>query len=127
VTSPFYKLGFSTLGGRLVSAELTKYQSFAPGDSGQPVQLVPPGDAFLRHRLALPSGDTVSLDNWVFTPATDEPGIVVYAGQGPKTLRLESARGGSRVTLEYRFVPDEYRFEVTGTVTGLGSGGAVVG
>ncbi len=90
------------------------------------MQLVPPGDAFLRHRLALPGGDTVSLDDWVFTPPTDEPGIVVYAGQGQKTLRLESARGGSRVTLEYRFVPDEYRFEVTGNVTGLGSGGAVL-
>jgi YidC/Oxa1 family membrane protein insertase len=126
VTSPFYKLGFSTLGGRLVSAELTTYQSFAPGDSGKPVQLVPRGDAFLRHRLALPGGDTVSLDDWVFTPATDEPGIVVYAGQGQKTLRLESERGGSRITLEYRFVPDAYRFEVTGNVTGLGSGGAVL-
>jgi len=30
------------------------------------------------------------------------------------------------VALEYRFVPDEYRFEVQGTVTGLGSGGAVL-
>src|SRR5580765_8056433 len=36
VTSPYYKLGFSTLGARLVSAELTKYQSFAPGDTGRP-------------------------------------------------------------------------------------------
>jgi YidC/Oxa1 family membrane protein insertase len=51
---------------------------------------------------------------------------VVYAGQGPKPLRLEAERGGSHVTLEYRFVPDEYRFDVTGSVTGLGSSGAVL-
>jgi YidC/Oxa1 family membrane protein insertase len=124
VTSPLYRLGFSTWGGRLVSAEMLQYQSFAPGDSGHPVQLVPPGSSFLRHRLVSPGGDTVSLDNWEFRPAAEVPGIVVYAGQGPKLLRLESERAGSRVTLEYQFVPDEYRFDVRGAVTGLGSGGA---
>src|SRR3989449_3452555 len=35
VTSPLYRLGFSTRGGRLVSAELLQYQSFAPGDSAK--------------------------------------------------------------------------------------------
>src|SRR5712691_359446 len=78
VTSPLYRLGFSTRGGRLVSAELLQYQSFAPGDSVKPVQLVPAGDAFLRHRLVLPSGDTVSLADWDFQPAPDA-GVVVHA------------------------------------------------
>ena len=126
VTSPLYRLGFSSHGGRLISAELLQYQSFAPHDSARPVQLVPPGDAFLRLRLALASGDTVSLDDWDFQPTPDEPGVVVYAGQGTKSLRLEGARGGSRVTLEYSFVPDEYRFALRGTITGLGSSGAVL-
>jgi YidC/Oxa1 family membrane protein insertase len=126
VTSPLYRLGFSTRGGRLVSAELLQYQSFAAGDSAQPVELVPPGGAFLRHRLAFPGGDTVSLADWSFQPAPDGPGVVVSAGQGPKTLRFEAERGGSRVTLEYRFVPDEYRFDVQGAVTGLGASGAVL-
>jgi len=126
VTSPLYRLGFSTRGGRLVSAELLNYQSFAPGDSARPVQLVPRGDAFLRHRLVVPGGDTVSLDDWDFQPAPDAPGLVVYAGQGTQSLHLEAARGGSRVTLEYRFTPDVYRFEVRGNVTGLSSGGAVL-
>jgi YidC/Oxa1 family membrane protein insertase len=123
VTTPLYKLGFSTLGGRLVSAELLQYQSFAAGDSAQPVDLVPPGSAFLRHRLALPGGDTVSLADWSFQPVPDGP---VDAGAGPKTLRFEADRGGSRVALEYRFVPDEYRFDVQGAITGLGSSGAVL-
>ena len=126
VTSPLYRLGFSTRGGRLVSAELLNYQSFASGDSARPVQLVPSGDAFLRHRLIVPSGDTVSLDDWDFQPSPDAPGLVVSAGQGAQSLHLEAERGGSRVTLEYRFAPDQYRFEVRGNVTGLSSGGAVL-
>jgi len=125
VTSPLYRLGFSTRGGRLVSAELLQYQSFAPGDSVKPVQLVPAGDAFLRHRLVLPSGDTVSLADWDFQPAPDA-GVVVHAGQAATPLRLEADRAGSHVTLEYAFVPDEYRFDVRGSVSGLGSGGAVL-
>jgi YidC/Oxa1 family membrane protein insertase len=125
VTSPLYRLGFSTRGGRLVSAELLNYQSFTAGDSGRSVQLIPSGDSFLRHRLVV-GGDTVSLDDWEFRPASDAPGLVVYAGQGTQSLQLEAERGGSRVTLEYRFTPDEYRFEVRGNVTGLSSGGAVL-
>ena len=126
VTSPLYRLGFSTRGGRLVSAELLNYESFASGDSARPVQLVPTGDAFLRHRLIVPSGDTVSLDDWDFQPTPDAPGLVVHAGQAAQSLHLEAERGGSRVMLEYRFAPDEYRFEVRGNVTGLSSGGAVL-
>ena len=124
VTSPLHRLGFSSRGGRLVSAELLQYQSFAAGDSGRPVQLVPPGQAFLGYKLVTPGGDTVSLDDWDFQ--TVEPAIVVYANQGPKLLRFEADRGGSHVTLEYQFVPDEYRFDVRGKVEGLSGGGAVL-
>jgi len=124
VTSPVYRLGFSTKGGVLKTAELLQYRSFAPGDSARPVQLVPPGDAFLRHRLVM-SGDTVSLDDWDFQPSPDAP-VVVNAAQGAKPLRFDAERGGAHVTLEYSFVPDEYRFDVRGSVTGLGSGGAVL-
>src|SRR6266480_6053653 len=100
VQSPLYRLGFSTDGGRLTSVELLKYQAFAPGDSAQPVELVPHGDAFLGHRLVLPGGDTVSLDDWVLKPTPDVPGIVVNAGQPAQTLRLDGDRGASHVTLE---------------------------
>lgn len=126
ITSPLYKLGFSSRGARLTSAELLQYQSFAKGDSAEHVELVPPGDAFLRHRLVLPGGDTVSLADWDFHPVPDGPGIVVYAGQGPKTLRFDAERGSARVSLEYRFNPEDYRFDVRGSITGLGSGGAVL-
>lgn len=122
VTSPLYRLGFSTLGGRLVSAELLNYQSFAPGDSTQPVQLIPPGSAFLRHRLLSPAGDTVSLEDWQLRPSAEA--LVVYDGQGVKTLRFEGERGGAAVTLEYTFDPTQYRFSVRGQINGLGGGGA---
>ena len=125
VTSPLYRLGFSTKGGRLQSAELLQYQSFAPGDSVKPVQLVPPGDAFLRNRLVLASGDTVSLDDWDFQPSADG-NVAVLAGASSKSLRFDAERAGSHVTLEYRFVPDQYRFDVQGSVSGLGGNGAVL-
>ena len=122
VTSPLYRLGFSTRGGVLVSAQLLKYQSFAPGDSAQRVQLVPTGEAFLVHKLVRTGGgDTVSLAEWSFRPSA--PAVDVH---GPATLRLEAEHGAARVTLEYRFVPDQYHFDVRGNVAGLGGSGAML-
>jgi YidC/Oxa1 family membrane protein insertase len=124
VTSQNYRLGFSTRGGRLVSAEMLKYQSFALGDSGDAAELVPPGSSFLHHKLVSPGGDTVSLDDWAFR--SDAEALVVFAAQGPKQLQLVAERGGARVTLTYRFLPDEYRFDVHGDVSGLGGNGATL-
>jgi YidC/Oxa1 family membrane protein insertase len=122
VTSPLYRFGFSTRGGVLVSAQLLKYQSFAPGDSAQRVQLVSTGEPFLVHTLVRTGGgDTVSLADWTFRPSA--PAIDV---KGPATLRLEAEHGAARVTLEYRFVPDQYHFDVRGNVAGLGGSGAVL-
>jgi YidC/Oxa1 family membrane protein insertase len=122
VTSPLYRLGFSTRGGQLVSAQLLEYQSFAPGDSAQRVQLVPTGRAFLVHKLvATGGGDTVSLADWTFRPSA--PAVTV---RGPTTLRFEAEHGGSRVTLEYGFFPGDYRFDARGSVGGLGGTGAVL-
>src|SRR3989449_7965430 len=68
VTSPQYRFGFSTLGGRLVQAQLLEYKSFAPGDSGRPVQLVPPDRPLLGQWLVLRAG-TGLLADWSFTPS----------------------------------------------------------
>ena len=123
VTSPLYRLGFSTRGARLVSAELLEYQSLASADSGQPVQLVPPGEAFLGHRLVSAGGrDTVVVDNWDFRPSAT---TLLVSGE-PATLRFEAERGGTRIAIEYHVVADEYRFTVRGTVAGLGATGATL-
>ena len=122
VTSPLYRLGFSTRGGALVAAQLLQYQSFAPGDSAQRVQLVPTERPLLVHRLVpTGGGDTVSLAGWTFHPSA--PAVAV---RGPTTLRFEADQRGAHVTLEYRFVPDEYHFDVHGNVAGLGGSGAVL-
>src|SRR5438046_7401367 len=106
VTSPLYRLGFSTRGGLLKAAELLQYRSFAPGDSARPVQLVPAGAAFLRHRLVLPRGDTVSLANWDFQPRPDAAGLAVHEVQAAPPLRLDHERRGSPVTPQDSFRPD---------------------
>ena len=123
VTSPLYRLGFSTRGGNLVAAQLMQYQSFAPGDSAQRVQLVPAQQPFLVHKLVpTGGGDTVSLADWTFQPSAHAVDV-----RDGATLRFEAERGsGGRVTIEYRFVPDQYHFDVHGSVVGLGGSGAVL-
>src|SRR5713101_7609018 len=56
VTSPLYRLGFTTRGARLVRAELLSYRSFSPRDSSRNVELVPDGDTWLDHRLVVAGG-----------------------------------------------------------------------
>ena len=124
VTSSRYRLGFSTAGGGLVSAELPEYRSFAAGDSGRPVELVPPGRPWLAHSI-MRGADTISLADWSFTPNAR---LVRVPDTGTESVPLTftAARGGARVTLDYVFLPGEYHFEVRGSVTGLGSQGAVL-
>ncbi len=117
VTSPLYRLGFSTRGGELVRVELLGYRSFAPADSGRPVQLVPEGRPFLTH-LRTTGADTVALSDWSLTPSA----AALKVGHDTATLTLTGERGGARITLEYRFFPDEYRFRVRGRVEGRGFG-----
>src|SRR5881628_3291074 len=121
VTSPLYRLGFSTRGGALVRAELLGYRSFAPQDSGRPVQLVPAGRPLLTHAVAA-GADTALLSDWSFMPSAS----ALQIGQDTATLTLTGARGGARITLEYRFLPGEYRFRVRGRLEGLGATGATL-
>jgi YidC/Oxa1 family membrane protein insertase len=121
VTGPLYRFGFSSLGGQLVWAELLQFRSFARGDSASQVQLVPAGRPILAHRLVSGS-DTASLADWTFAP--DVARLTV--GDVPAVLTLTAQRSGARVTLQYRFHPDDYLFDVRGEVTGLGPTGAVL-
>ncbi len=130
VTSPLYRLGFTTRGARLVRAELLSYRSFAPRDSSRNVELVPDGDTWLDNRLVIAPGgggaagasDTVSLADLQFQPSS--PAVRVSGAGTPLTFTAE--RGGARVTLTYRFSLDQYRFQVQGQVSGLGASGAVL-
>jgi len=120
VSSPLYAYGVSTQGGRLVSARLTRYRSMAPEDGGRNAQILPTDSRLLG--LTLVTGrDTIPLESLAFTPSADS----LDASQGAP-LRLTSARGPTQVELEYRFVPDDYRIEVTGHVTGIGPNGGTL-
>src|SRR5437879_5870974 len=106
VTSPAYRLGFSTRGASLVSAELLEYRSFAAADSGRPVQLVPVGRPWLRYALTA-GGDTATLADWIFTPGATR--VRVGEGRDTALLGFTAERGGARIALEYRFYAAEYR------------------
>lgn len=121
VTSPLYRFGFSTRGARLVAAELLQYQSFARGDSGRRVQLIPEGAAPLGLRLVMGS-DTASLADVAFSASRS---TLAVAG-GDTTLTFTAPLGAGRITLRYRFIANDYRFTVDGSIEGLGGTGAVL-
>lgn len=121
VTSPLYRLGFSTRGGTLVSAQLLDYRSFASGDAGGSVQLAPPGEALLVCTRTA-GADTTVLGDWSLTPSAPR----VSVGPEGATLTFTGERGGARLTLEYHFTPGEYTFGVRGRMEGFGPTGATL-
>lgn len=121
VTTDLYRLGFSTRGARLVAAQLREYRSFAPGDSGRFVQLVPHERPFLNHALVV-GADTVPLGAWDFEPSAPTLRIT----DQPARLAFRATRGSARVTLAYSFEPDQYVFDVEGEAVGFSGGGAVL-
>ena len=122
VTSPLYRLGFTTRGGALVRAELVNYRSFAKADSGRPVQLVRDGVPLLAYRRTGGGGDTTLMSDWSLTPSATR----VQVGSEGATLTFTGARDGARFALDYRFFPAEYRFAVRGRMDGFGPAGATL-
>ena len=120
VTSPLYRYGFSTRGGRLIEATLFKYRSMRPDERERPPQLVPPGSELLQLGLLLGS-DTVSLRDWHFTPSA--PSLNVTE---PTPLTFTAQQGELTVSLSYRFRPDDYLVDVTGKLDGVGPNGATL-
>jgi len=128
VTSPLYRLGFSTRGGALVHAEVLGYRSFAPADSRRPVQLVREGEPLLAHRsISGPGTDTTAWTDWNLTPSATR--VQVGPEGRETTLTFTGEHGSTRIALEYRFLPGDYRLTVQGRaevgstlLVGLGDG-----
>ena len=128
VTSPLYRLGFSTRGGALVHAEVLGYRSFAPADSRRPVQLVREGEPLLAHRsISGPGTDTTAWTDWNLTPSATR--VQVGPEGRETTLTFTGEHGSTRIVLEYRFLPGDYRLTVQGRaevgstlLVGLGDG-----
>jgi YidC/Oxa1 family membrane protein insertase len=121
VTSPLYRYGVSTRGGRLVEATLPRYRSMAPAERGRPAQILPPDSKLLGLTLVLGQRDTIPLEDWPFTVSAESLSVA-----GPTPLRLSSSRNGVKVDLTYTFRPDDYRIEVSGHVTGVGPNGGLL-
>ena len=120
VKSPLYTYGVSTRGGRIILASLQRFQSMAKETRGQPADLVRAGDGLLGATLVR-GQDTLRLADWMFTPSAQKLDVA-----GPTPLRLHAARGDVGVDLTYTFVPDDYRVEVTGHVSGVGPNGGLL-
>jgi YidC/Oxa1 family membrane protein insertase len=120
VSSPLYRYGFSTRGGRLIEATLLNYPSMRPDERGQPVQVLQPGSDLLA--LAFLVGrDTVSLKDWHFTPSA--PSLTIAE---PTPLTFGAQQGGVSVSLSYTFRPNDYLVDVVGKVDGVGPNGATL-
>jgi len=120
VTSPLYRYGFSTRGGRLIEATLYKYPSMRVDERGRPAQLIPPGSELLQLGLLLGS-DTVSLKDWHFTPSA--PSLTLSE---PTPLTFTAQRGELNLSLTYTFRPTDYLVDVTGKLEGIGPNGATL-
>ena len=114
VDGPLWRYGFSTRGGALVYAGLDQYASQTT--PGQPVQLAPPDEPLLSHRLRV--GDRIiDLASLPFEPSTRE----LQVGEGtPGTLTLTHA-GDPRIEIAYTFDPSTYLFDAQLRVAGAGA------
>ena len=120
VTSPLFSYSVSTRGGRIIVASLQRFRSMTAETRGQPASLVRPGDGLLGMTLAR-GQDTIRLADWTFTPSATRLDVA-----GPTPLRLHAARGDVGVDLTYTFLPDDYRIDVQGQVTGVGPNGGLL-
>jgi len=120
VESPLYRLTFSNIGARLLSADMLQFERLNHDTRDGVVDLVPEGaEGYLGHRL-LVGRDTVDLTK---VPFEVEPadGLRLSEGSAPQTLtfRYALANGKLGVELSYEFSSDQYAVHVHGHVTGV--------
>ena len=131
VEGPLYRYSWSTLGARLISAQLLAFESFDEGQEGQPVELISAGTGgvlAMQLRLGERTFD-LGARSFEVEPAD---GLRLNEGGGPRTLTFRY-RGPAGLIFQtaYTFDPSSYdilaRTEVIGPdvdllVTGMGSG-----
>ena len=117
VASPLYRFEFSSVGARMLSAEMSQFPSLS-GDGL--VDLVPAGtDGYLGQRLIV-GADTVDLSRVPYRVEPEDGLRLSSAGRGG-TLRFvyEHPSSDFRFDVAYTFHPDEYTVGVAGEVRGL--------
>jgi YidC/Oxa1 family membrane protein insertase len=131
VEGPLYRYSWSTLGARLISAQLLAFESFDEGQEGQPVELISAGTGgalAMQLRLGERTFD-LGARSFEVEPAD---GLRLNEGGGSRTLTFRYRDpAGLIFQTAYTFDPSSYdilaRTEVVGPavdllVTGMGSG-----
>jgi YidC/Oxa1 family membrane protein insertase len=112
VESSLYRHQFSTRGARLVSAEMLQFRSFTREG---PVQLVADKTTG-SFGIRLQTGqDTLDLRDAPFTPSRER----ITVTDEPQVLTFRREERGLAVEVTYRFRPDDYLIDVTGSVRGV--------
>lgn len=107
VKGPLYELTIDTRGGRIISWQGMKYDSWLGG----PVQLIPESGPTRGLDALIFRGTELDLSNLVF--AADKPTIVMNEGSGAVSLTLSATTyGGFEIRKIYSFRPDAYGIEV---------------
>ncbi len=129
VEGPLYRFVWSTVGARLISAQLLQFESFAR--DGDVELIVEETDGALAVALRVDEGELdLGAEPFEVEPAG---GLRLNEGSGPRTLTFRYRHPSGQLTLEtaYTFDPSSYvidvRTEVLGldrplVVTGMGSG-----
>ncbi len=123
VTSPLYQYTFSSMGARLISAEMKRHLTFHTGDSGQAL-ILPLESNFMDYRMVFGT-DTLKFAEWNF-----EPSRTTLDVGGPQVpLTWVARRGAVSIHIEYEFNDDSYLFDVDVRVDGIGAdaGYALIG
>lgn len=116
VVGPLYRFEFTSVGARMVSAELPGFENL---NRGGVVQLIPDGAGpYLGHRLVV-GRDTLDLGSIPFK-VEPEAGLRLTDEGGPQSLLFTYAgpTGGLAFEVEYTFHPDRYIVGVSGRVQG---------
>lgn len=120
VEGPLYRFTFTTLGARLLSAQLPQFPS---ATRAGPAELIPDGTlGALGHRILVGS-DTLDLRNQLFEPSSDF-GLTLREGGTPETLTFTYRHPTEpfEFRVEYEFTPDSYVVVVRGAMVGLDRG-----
>ena len=82
VISQLYRYEFASRGAHMLQATILGYPSLTPAEHRAPARVVPATDTWYTYSLVV-GNDTLSLDDWSFTPSTEtlrvnEPGRLTF-------------------------------------------------
>lgn len=121
VSGPLYHYRFSTRGGRLIGATLLSYHSTVKSEAAAPLEIIPEHSA-LFGLTEQGQADSMNIGDWTLTPSAQ----AIDVAAGGQTLTFTGSNGGRSVSVTYRFHPDDYRIEVSGTINGVANTGGLL-